>query len=491
MCCRHMSKISSCILPNYDGPIQFGMANINGTGNDLSNAIYGNYGNNILDGGLGDDKLRGNSGDDTYKLDSVGDVVDERFIEASDAFPIINDWDAGGNDTVITKLTTYDLGIYTLTDSEGNNEHCVLENLTFTGTAASIGYGNDLDNILVGNANAQLSGGDGNDTYVLTYNGLVSFDEAFEDPDEGTDTVKTTMTGFELQDNFENLILLGTAVKGYGNDENNEIYGNDANNILYGLAGNDLLQGGKGNDTMSGGTGDDTYWVDSTLDAIIEEAGHDVVYSSASYTLATNVDDLYLKGIAAINGTGNALDNVITGNSKTNILSGGDGNDSLDGLSGSDTLNGGNGNDQLIGGLGNDTLKGDSGDDTLLGGVGNDILTGGAGNDTFVFDTALSAATNKDTIADFTSGADTFDLAKSIFAALPNLITSVLSAENFKIGSGISVVAADDNDFILYNTTSGALFYDADGNGSGLAVQFATLTTKPTLTAGDFLVTVS
>jgi trimeric autotransporter adhesin len=479
---------------NDDGPILFGTANINGTGNSLDNAIYGTYGNNILDGGLGADKLRGNSGDDTYILDSAGDIVDERLLtEGDDGPPDINDWDAGGNDTIITKLTNYDLRTYTLTDSDGLNEHCVLENLTFTGTGASIGYGNDLDNILVGNANAHLFGGAGNDTYVLTYNGMVSFDEAFENSGEGTDTVKTTMSGLELQDNFENLILLGTAVRGDGNTENNEIYGNDANNILYGLAGNDLLQGGKGNDTMSGGTGDDTYWVDSTFDVIIEAgSGHDRVFSSATYTLADIVEDLYLKGIAAINGTGNTLDNVITGNSKTNFLSGGGGNDSLDGLSGNDTLNGGDGNDELIGGLGNDTLKGDNGDDTLFGGDGNDILTGGAGGDAFVFDTLLNATTNKDTIADFNSlDGDYFDLAKSIFTALPNVVTGTLSAGNFKSGSGLSVVAGDADDYILYNTTSGALFYDSDGNGAGAAVQFATLTTHPTIVASDFLVTVS
>lgn len=48
--------------------------------------------------------------------------------------------------------------------------------------------------------------------------------------------------------------------------------------------------------------------------------------------------------------------------------------------------------------------------------------------------------------------------------------------------------AQDDNDYILYNTSSGALLYDADGSGEGAAVQFASLSNKPEISANDFLV---
>jgi Ca2+-binding RTX toxin-like protein len=61
-----------------------------------------------------------------------------------------------------------------------------------------------------------------------------------------------------------------------------------------------------------------------------------------------------------------------------------------------------------------------------------------------------------------------------------------LNAANFKIGTS----AADVDDFIVYNNSTGALFYDADGNGAGVAVQIALLgvTTHPALTNADFVV---
>ena len=48
--------------------------------------------------------------------------------------------------------------------------------------------------------------------------------------------------------------------------------------------------------------------------------------------------------------------------------------------------------------------------------------------------------------------------------------------------------AADGNDRIVYNAATGQLFYDADGNGAGAALLFATLQGAPALTAADFLV---
>ncbi|MDM3844272.1 MAG: hypothetical protein PT116_04310, partial [Aphanizomenon gracile PMC638.10] len=71
-------------------------------------------------------------------------------------------------------------------------------------------------------------------------------------------------------------------------------------------------------DTLIGGTGDDIYIVDSTTDTITENAsaGTDTIQSSVTYTIASlaNVENLTLTGTTAINGTGNAGNNVITGN---------------------------------------------------------------------------------------------------------------------------------------------------------------------------------
>ncbi len=100
--------------------------------------------------------------------------------------------------------------------------------------------------------------------------------------------------------------------------------------------------------------------LDVATEVITENAneGNDSVEASVSLTLATNMENLTLTGTAAINGTGNTLNNILTGNTATNSLTGAAGNDSLNGLAGVDTLSGGAGNDTyLLGrGYGSDTV---------------------------------------------------------------------------------------------------------------------------------------
>ena len=114
--------------------------------------------------------------------------------------------------------------------------------------------------------------------------------------------------------------------------------------------------------------------------------------------------------------------------------------------------------------------------------MGNDTLTGGAGSDTFRFDTLLDALNNRDTINDYRVVDDTIELEDAIFASLGT--TGTLQADWFRSGPG----AVDANDYLVYNGATGALCYDADGNGAGAALQFATLSSGLALTSGDFLV---
>ena len=297
-----------------------------------------------------------------------------------------------------------------------------------------------------------------------------------------------------------------------GNDVlNGSIY----NDTLLSYNGNDTLNGGLGNDTMIGGTGNDTYIVDSISDVVTESLnqGTDVIQSSVTYTASANVENLKLTGSSNIDATGNTLNNTLTGNSGNNTLNGGSGNDTMVGGNGNDTYvvdstsdkvteasNAGTdtiqttlatysiasltnienlsfvgiGNATLTGNALNNTLTGNSGNNTLNGGSGNDTLTGGSGADTFVFNTALNPTTNRDTITDFSHNDDTIQLSKSVMSALGNLGT--LSAADFKL----STQTLDISDRIIYNQTSGALFYDADGSGRSAAVQIALLNSLPT-----------
>jgi serralysin len=142
----------------------------------------------------------------------------------------------------------------------------------------------------------------------------------------------------------ENLTLIGTGnINGTGNALNNVLIGNAGANILSGGLGNDTLNGGLGADTMLGGNGNDTYFVDNVGDRVFETTttassvnagGTDLINSSISfnldaYTGVRFVENLTLIGTGNINGTGNALNNVLIGNAGANILSGGLGNDRL------------------------------------------------------------------------------------------------------------------------------------------------------------------
>ena len=149
----------------------------------------------------------------------------------------------------------------------------------------------------------------------------------------------------------------GNALTGLGG--NDRLTGGDGNDILLGNEGNDTLNGSAGDDNMAGGLGNDSYYVDSAGDVVTEaiDEGTDRVIASISYSLGANLENLTLTGTEAIDGTGNAQNNVIVGNSVGNVLSGLGGNDSLSGGIGDDTLDGGAGNDRLTGGQGNDTYR--------------------------------------------------------------------------------------------------------------------------------------
>jgi len=105
-------------------------------------------------------------------------------------------------------------------------------------------------------------------------------------------------------------------------------------------------------------------------------------------------------------------------------------------------------------------------------------LTGGTGRDLFRFNSA-PAVNNIDKITDFSVIDDTLQLDHAIFTQLG--AHSVLNSDKLNIGPA----AADANDFIIYNPSTGALFYDADGNGAGNAVQIATLSVNLALTDAD------
>ncbi|WP_165820090.1 calcium-binding protein [Microvirga sp. KLBC 81] len=276
-----------------------------------------------------------------------------------------------------------------------------------------------------GHAGDNLDGGDGTDT--LTFRGAgagVAVNLANENGTAG-DAAGDTYR------NFENII---------GSRFSDTLVGNSGGNILDGGAGNDILNGGEGGDRLVGGSGNDTYHVDSSTDMVVETSTGgtmDIIYTTAHYTIANYVERLYASGSLSINLVGNSLANVIKGNAGIN---------------------------------------------KIYGGAGNDTLYGGSGKDYFVFNTALSSRTNKDSIKDWNKTDDTIYLENAVFRKLTK--TGTLSSSFFKISSK----ALDANDYIGYNKATGDLWYDSNGNAAGGQVTFANIGAGKPISNADFVV---
>ncbi|HEY9657329.1 MAG TPA: calcium-binding protein, partial [Allocoleopsis sp.] len=368
-----------------------------------------------------------------------------------------------------------------LTGGESDNK---FDASAFKGEVRLFGEGGS-DQIIGGAGSDLLRGGDQNDRFT----GGVGDDDIRGD--SGTDGL--------IEAGNVNFTLTNTSLKGKGTDilsgiEFAELTGGSSDNTLdttqfdlgnvtlFGRAGNDILKTGKGNDTlrgdagndtMSGGAGIDTYFVDSTLDQVIEASatgGSDTVFSSASFTLGANVENLTLAGATTnTNGTGNGLDNTIAGDANSNTLKGKDGKD---------TITRGLGNDSLVGGNGNDTLSGNGGDDRFV------FDTGAAFNNTTI---------GLDSIKDFINFGledDRIVLDKTTFTALKSV-----AGDGFSVGSDFTLVgsnseAATSTALITYSKGTGTLFYNQNGAAAGFGTggQFASLSGNPTLSAADFVI---
>ena len=242
---------------------------------------------------------------------------------------------------------------------------------------------------------------------------------------------------------------------------------------IYGLAGNDNLHGEGGDDTLDGGDGDDTLNGGPGADVIDGGAGVDTV----TYADAAAAVNLNLGATAAQNTGGSGVDTV----RNLERVIGSMHNDLLQGNSAANSLLGGAGHDQLNGVAGIDTVEGEAGYDIVNGGSGSDRLVGGAGGDRFRFDSALSATTNVDTIADFSVVDDTILLGRAVF---PALALGSLPSTAFHAGTA----AQTTSHRIVYDRATGNIYYDPDGSGAAAQTLFARVTAGLGLTSGDFTI---
>jgi Ca2+-binding RTX toxin-like protein len=384
--------------------------------------------------------------------------------------------------------------------------------------------GADNDTLSGGAGKDKMTGGAGNDTYYVDN----ALDQVFEAAGGGTADRVLASVSYILTAGQEIEILTTANSAGAGAIN---LTGNAFNQLIHGNGGVNVLNGGGGIDTMSGFGGNDQYYVDVADDLVIEAAGggSDRVFASVSYVLSAGQQIEVLTttntaGLGAINLTGNAFNQLMHGNAGNNVLNGGGGIDTMSGFGGNDQYYvdvagdivneaTGGGSDRVFAGVsyvlgagqqieiltttntaglgainltGNafsQTMHGNGGANVLNGGAGNDVISGFGGSDIFVFNTALNAATNHDTITDFNVAADTIHLENAVFTALA--ATGALAAGLFR---DISLGAQDANDVIIYNRVTGDLFYDSNGLAAGGQTLFADVTNGLALTAADFVV---
>ena len=386
----------------------------------------------------------------------------------------------------------------------GDGDDALTEGATFVPLYG--GNGNDLltggagrdalsgdagdDTLVGGGGTNELAGGDGNDNYIVTN----AADTLIEQLGAGIDTVSTILSAYALPANIENLTYTGSvAFSGVGNALDNVITGSMIASELVGLGGND------------------TYVVYAIGTTIVERPGDGIdtiATSLPDFSLAgyANAENLTFIGTGRFNGTGNALDNLITGGTIAGELVGLGGNDTYVVRNTGDTIveTPGGGTDTIqtalstfslagyanvenltysgtgsftgVGNaLDNAITGGAKGDDYLFAGAGIDTLTGGAGGDVFLFNEAVNGI---DRLTDFVSGSDRIFMNSAVFSH-----TAFFALVQ---GSGAQFATAASSTF-LYDSSTGALSYDADGTGAGAAIQFATLSTGLTLAAGDFV----
>jgi Ca2+-binding RTX toxin-like protein len=304
--------------------------------------------------------------------------------------------------------------------------------------------GNGGDDTLDGGTGTDtMSGGAGNDTFLVDMSGDVLIERA----DGGIDTAVVSAPYYVLAANIENLD--GSRL-GFGT---NVLVGNGLDNVITGSNGYDQLMGGAGNDTLRGGLGDDLYRLETSGDLVVEtrDAGFDTVMTDiARYRMPANVERFAASGTEGQMVVGNALGN------------------------------------EMYGGRGADTLRGGRGDDTLFGTTGRDVLTGGSGADWFEFYGAYSED-NAAKITDFQfAEGDQIVLRKGTVGQFSTFDVGHLHPSQFKQYDSPDQIDATDR--ILYDITTGKLFFDPDGSGSAWAMQFARLSNDASLTADCFWV---
>lgn len=384
-----------------------------GVGNALDNVMTGSAGWEKLDGGAGNDVLSGGGG---YSDELAGgDGNDILYGDTTGAFDTL--LGGKGDDIYIVTIgfdvvaEAVDAGYDILKTHRSTNLRENFEELQLVGNASAYGYGNELDNRIVGNAFDNQLHGEGGDDRLIGGGGNDQFYGG-----DGTDTASLAdAAGGVVLD----LNLTTTQANGIGGDiflsgiEN--VIGTAFADQLTGSDQANTIEGAGGGDTLDGRGGIDTVSYASAGAAVKVNLGN----SGAQNTGGAGTDTL----TGFENVTGSAYRDTLTGTGGANVVDGGRGADTMNGGGGDDTYLVDSANDKVIegsaaggvdsvistatftlganleklilagaaavAGTGNslaNVITGNSAANVLNGGVGADTMNGAAGNDTYVVD---------------------------------------------------------------------------------------------------------
>ena len=336
------------------------------------------------------------------------------------------------------------------------------------------GMGIDTFNIVSGNATVIDLGKGGADNLVVnagaTVNATINADWIAPNTSVNNGTANLTTQGMTVN---LSAINTGLGFKISNTGTATTLIGSTKNDTLIGGIGNDTLIGNGGNDNLTGGLGIDSFTISKGTTTVTDlgNGGADNLIVNSGAIVNATTKSAWTAPTSSIN---NGTVNLNTKGLAVNLSA------ITKGL-GYKLTNTGAGT-TLIGSANNDTLIGGTGNDTLTGGNGNDLLTGGKGSDTFVLNVTPSAS-NLDTFTDFLPGTDKIQLSKTIFTK----IGESLMVNQFKSGVHLTTAASVD-ERIIYDTNTGALYYDADGQGGLNAIEIAIIGNKshPILTYNDF-----
>lgn len=436
------------------------------TGSSNNDIISGGSRKDILIGGAGNDRLIGNGGNDILYPGAENDIADGGL----------------GNDIVYCENTT---------------------------------------------GNQRLEGGAGSDQLVIRLNHFL-WNGDFNFTYSGNVYRLTSSTATITATNFER----ASVSTSNGNDQ---LIGGDSDDFLNAGGGNNIVDGGAGNDVLTAGNGNDSFYGGAGNDEIqIGSGGNDFVNAGEGNDLVQTIVQRFPNTIQVIDGGagidtlsflvfsmgeleltvsngGITIPDMLNASNFENfkifvdggyaVITAGGGNDEISSFDGDSQLIGKGGDDVLLSDYGIDILSGGNGvdrlsageaNDRLGGGAGDDVLTGGSGNDWFLYkgnsayqDTLFGL----DTIQDFTVNSDRLVLSKTVFLQLTSPIRSGLNSSDFAVVTS-DESAALSQAAIVYNSQTGGIFYNANGDETGLGSgsQFIILATRPNLTAADFTI---